>query len=83
MAGIITKPSLNQISHIYDYILRNETLNNHFDLTNRDEVWKKLSPLTLKQVRYANALIINKKPFELNAFLLSLGFKQKYELKRK
>lgn len=73
----LEKPSLNQLSSLMDMLKKDETLNNHWQLENKDEVWQKLEKLSLKQYRYFLALIFNQRRIKLNALLEQLGLKRK------
>ena len=73
-----TKPSLGQIDNLVSYMLKDEALTKHFSF-DYDLAFDTLKTKTLKQIRYANALIINSKRFELNKLLLSFGFMPRKE----
>lgn len=60
-----------QIELLVRVLERTENIINHFDLSNAYDL---LSGISSKQVRYVNALIINKKYFDLNKFLEGRGF---------
>lgn len=76
---VLNKPFLGQIDSLCRLIIHHSALNKHFDLSDEVAVYKKLANLTLNQVRYANALIINNKAIDLNKFLVQIGLKQKNE----
>ena len=63
--------SPGQIETLVRTLERTENLKNHFDLTNAYDL---LTGISTKQCRYLNALIINKKYFDLNKFLEGRGF---------
>ena len=67
------KPTLSQLSNLYDVILRDEVLNKHFDLS---DTYERIQNITLKQYDYFNFLIIKRKRFKLNALMVSLNFKR-------
>lgn len=71
-----SKPTLGQIDNLIKYITKDEALTKHFSF-DYDTALQILKTKTLKQIRYANALIINSKRFELNKLLLSFGFMPK------
>lgn len=73
-----TKPSLGQIDNLIQYMLKDEGLTKHFSF-DYDTALQILKNKTLKQIRYANALIINSKRLELNKLLLSFGFMPRKE----
>jgi len=68
------KPTLNQISHLAEFIQRDEALQKHFDLT---DTWEKISILTLKQIKYIHFLILKGKRAKLNQLITDIGFKPK------
>jgi hypothetical protein len=66
-------PTLNQLSSLENIIKSDPMLQEHFIL---DNVWEKISNLSLGQYKRMIALIMNKKRFDLNDMMLQLKFKR-------
>jgi hypothetical protein len=66
-------PTLNQLSSLENIIKSDPMLQEHFIL---DNVWEKISNLSLGQYKRMVALIMNKKRFDLNDMMLQLNFKR-------
>lgn len=71
------QPSIAQFDHLTDQVRFSINLRKHFDVDDED-VWKALyERITLKQFKYALALMAQREYFKLNALLSDWGFKQK------
>lgn len=71
------KPSIAQFDHLTEQIKWNLNLRKHFDVDD-DNVWQALyDRITLKQYKYALALMFKREYFKLNELMMSWGFSQK------
>ena len=78
MDTIQLQPTLGQKDTLIETLKRDENIQKHFDLT---DAWKRFENISIGQVKRFHALMFNKKYFELNAFMVQFGFKQKYDQK--
>jgi len=67
------KPGLGQLSILLQWILADQILAKHFIIQSED-VWDKISNITLRQYYYFKQLMINKERIKLNVLMEQLGF---------